>query len=308
MLHRRDAILAGITDTDLRRDCHQNNLVHIARGSYLPEPEYRELDVVDKHRARVVAAAHRHGETAVFSHISAAVLHGFDVWNAPLQAVHVTRTGARPGRRGPNVHHHPTALEPAEIVEIDGLRVTSPARTITDLARTLSLHSAVSTGDHALRLGLAVGDLAASVATATGRHGAAKARHALTLMDGRSESVGESLSRLLIREVGLPTPSLQRRVFGSGGESLGRVDFDFPGTAVVGEFDGKVKYGKYPKPGQDASDVLYREKIREDRIRDTGLVVVRWVWADLSRPLVLRSRIAEAFRRAHKWRGGPRTT
>jgi hypothetical protein len=49
----------------------------------------------------------------------------------------------------------------------------------------------------------------------------------------------------------------------------------------VGEFDGKIKYGRLLRPGQDAGEVVYAEKLREDALRDTGLSVVRWTWQDL---------------------------
>jgi hypothetical protein len=54
------------------------------------------------------------------------------------------------------------------------------------------------------------------------------------------------------------------------------VDFLWRDQRLVGEFDGKVKYGRLLKPGQSVSDVVYDEKVREDRIRDEDLGVVRW--------------------------------
>lgn len=300
LLHRRQALQDGLTDDDLRRLRRDNTLIHVARGAYLAESEYRKLDALGKHRARAVAAADRLESDAVLSHISAAAIHGFDVWGAPLKAVHLTRPDCSHGRRRAMVHVHPAPLAPSEIVTISGLRVTSAARTIADLARTVSLKSAVSTGDHALHLGLSTEDLAAAVTGAAGRHGIARARRAVALMDGRSESVGESLSRLVIKELGLPTPDLQRTIQSSEHRNLGRVDFLFEEAGVVGEFDGKMKYGKYLKPGEHPGEPVYREKLREDRIRDTGLMVVRWVWGDLDRPLVLRRRIEKAFERAHR--------
>lgn len=301
LLHRRHAIRDGLTDDDLRRERRRNNLVQVARGSYLSETEYRELDAVGRHCARSIAAADRLESDAVLSHVSAAVLHGFDVWGVQLKAVHLTRPASSHGRRRALIHVHPTPLDPSEIVAIDGLRVTSPARTIADLARMASLESAVSTGDHALHLGLSTEDLVDAVESAAGRHGISRARRAITLMDGRSESVGESLSRLLIRKLGLPTPDLQRTIRNSEHQSLGRVDFLFEEAGVVGEFDGKVKYGKYLKPGQSTSQVVYEEKLREDRIRESGLMVVRWTWEDLDHPAVLRRRIEKAFTMARNW-------
>lgn len=300
LLHRSDAILDGHTDSELLGRRRRSELVQVARGSYLSEADYRRLDAVDRHRARVVAVAHRHGEDAVFSNVSAAAMHGYDLWDVPLDTVHLTHGGGGHGKLRHGVHRHHEQLAPNEIVSSGGLLLTSAARTIADLARTVSLTSAVATGDCALRRGLALDALNATVAAAKGRRGAPKARRALALMDGRSDSVGESLSRLTIRDLGLPVPELQKHVWSSAGEEIGRVDFYFPGLGVVGEFDGRVKYGKYLIFGQAPGDAVFQEKIREDRIRDTGLVVVRWTWDDLRRPQALRRRICAAFERGRK--------
>ncbi|WP_024796653.1 hypothetical protein [Tomitella biformata] len=300
LLYRSDAVLDGATDSQLRSRRRTGELVHLTRGSYLLQTDYGSLNALGRHRARISAVAHRHGEDAVISHVSAAAMHGYDLWDVHLDAVHLSQAGPANGKRRHGVHRHREQLAPGEIVSVGGILVTSAARTIADLARTVSLKSAVVTGDCALRRGLPTAALVAEVAAAKGRHGAPNARHALALMDGRSESVGESLSRLKIRELRLPAPELQKDVWNADREWLGRADFYFPGHAVVGEFDGKVKYGKYLKTGQAAGDAVYQEKVREDRIRDTGLVVVRWVWDDLRQPHILHRRICAAFERRRR--------
>lgn len=300
LLYRSDTILDGETDSQLRSRRQSGELVQVARGSYLRQAVLSELDAVSRHRVRVAAVVHRHSGEVVVSHVSAAALHGYDLWKAPLDAVYLTHSGPGNGERRQGVHRHREQLAASEIVSVGEHLVTSPARTIADLARSVDWRSAVVTGDCALHRGLPPDALTTAVAVARGRHGAPNARRALALMDGRSESVGESLSRLKIHELRLPAPDLQKKVWDSAGNFLGRTDFYFPGLAVVGEFDGKVKYGKYLKPGQSASDAVYLEKVREDRIRGTGLVVVRWIWDDLWRPQTLRRRICEAFERGRK--------
>ena len=64
------------------------------------------------------------------------------------------------------------------------------------------------------------------------------------------------------------------------------------------EFDGRIKYGRLLKPGQDAGDAVRAEKRREDAIRDEDWGVVRWVWADLARPDQLAGRVRRARGRA----------
>jgi very-short-patch-repair endonuclease len=69
------------------------------------------------------------------------------------------------------------------------------------------------------------------------------------------------------------------------------VDICFPRWRLVFEIDGR---GKYEDP-----DSRWKEKLREDRIRDREYHVVRLVWADLTGdPVALKAKIDEGFRRA----------
>jgi hypothetical protein len=47
-------------------------------------------------------------------------------------------------------------------------------------------------------------------------------------------------------------------------------------------------------------DVLFAEKKREERLRELGWQVVRWVWADLYRPDELLQRLRAAFERGRR--------
>ena len=61
--------------------------------------------------------------------------------------------------------------------------------------------------------------------------------------------------------------------------------------------DGKVKYGRLRRPGEESEDAVFREKLREDRVRDLGWEVVRWTWSDLQQPEVIADRLRRAFAR-----------
>lgn len=104
--------------------------------------------------------------------------------------------------------------------------------------------------------------------------------------------MGESLSRVRIAEVGLPAPVLQFEVFDEHGVWIARVDFAWPESGVVGEFDGAVKYTGTPE--QVARAVL-AEKRRQQAIEDAGWRVVRWTWSDLADRGRFRTRIAAAL-------------
>jgi len=98
-----------------------------------------------------------------------------------------------------------------------------------------------------------------------------------------------------MNNAGLETPELQFDVYDDFGYLIGRSDFSWRGGRVLGEFDGKVKYGDPFVKGESPVDVLFREKRREDSLRATGAWVVRWVWADLAPPQVFVGRIQRAL-------------
>jgi hypothetical protein len=81
------------------------------------------------------------------------------------------------------------------------------------------------------------------------------------------------------------------------GVEVARVDLAWPAYGLFLEFDGKVKYERLLKKGESASDVVFREKRREDMIcRLTGWRCIRIVWADLYQPQITAARIRGMFR------------
>jgi hypothetical protein len=128
---------------------------------------------------------------------------------------------------------------------------------------------------------------------ATGRRGSPPARRVVAFADLRSESPGETRSRVAIARAGLPAPTLQHEI-----PELGiRTDFYWEEFRTVGEFDGKVKYGRGFRPGQNPGDVVFVEKRREDALRDLGRQVARWTWDELEPFDAAADRIRRAFAR-----------
>ena len=71
-----------------------------------------------------------------------------------------------------------------------------------------------------------------------------------------------------------------------------RVDALFAEQRTIVEFDGRVKY--------DDPDAIWREKLREDRLRELGYEVVRVTWAELFDPVALAAKVRRAFDRARR--------
>ena len=293
----RSLLDQGYDYDDLRRLQRGGELFRVRRGAYAREDNHDQL-VEEGHRRLVLGTAPQLRDGAVLSHGSAAVLHGLPVWPAAVERVHVTRHRRGNGVKRSIVHVHGAPLAPLEITLVDNMPVTSLRRTVLDLARTLPMTQAVAAGDRALALDLSRQELDAGLLAMERWPGVRAARRAVQFLDVRSESPGESVSRVRLVEEGLPRPEPQREIFGQDGRLIARVDFYWEEHRTVGEFDGKIKYGRLLKPGQRIEDVIFDEKVREDAVRDTGLQVVRWIWSDLHRAGVLRERVLRAFARA----------
>jgi hypothetical protein len=186
-------------------------------------------------------------------------------------------------------------------MEIDGVLVTSPARTLLDLARTVSFGNAVVAIDHALNPDRAdppvlvlADELSEALAAARSARGLVRAQRAIDFGRPNVANPGESLSRVAIFELGFPDPELQCRHRNPRGGWY-YSDHEWPAHRLIGEFDGKGKYVKdeYLR-GRSPGDVVYAEKIREDHLRAEGFTVVRWGWAELADRAMLRRILVDA--------------
>jgi predicted transcriptional regulator of viral defense system len=284
---------AGYTADEVRRMLRSGVVISVRRGVYVDgaPPD----DAAARHALLTRAAVGELDGAAVVSHVSAAVLHGLPVWGLPLDVVQVTRNRRRTGARcGTRVHMHSAPLAADETVVVDGVPCTSMARTVVDVARAAPFETAVVSADAALRCGLDRAALGEALLRARGWQGVPAARRVAAFADGRSESVGESRSRVAITLAGLPAPTLQFPV--RCGRSTAYTDFGWERQRTVGEFDGKAKYGRPGEPGRGAGEAVYAEKLREDAIRAEGWEVVRWRWADLHDFAPTAARIRERFR------------
>ncbi|MBS9375481.1 hypothetical protein [Rhodococcus sp. B50] len=297
LLFRSDLLASGTTADEIRHALRAGRLRLVTRGVYIDGT--LELDPIEHHRVRARAIHGAETGAAVISHVSAAVMHGFDLWDVDLSRVHISREWASGGRRTGSLHLHTTSFRSDEVCRIADVSVTSVARTVVDLARTLPPDQAVASGDSALRMyPEAAASIPDALASACNRNGIAAARRIAQFLDGRSESVGESLSRLRISTAGLPAPVLQYELRTASGAFVARPDFYWKGAGVVGEFDGRGKYG-FGEPGVTA-ETVHREKLREDAIRTLGLEVVRWTWRDLFHFEAVRDRLVAAATRARR--------
>jgi hypothetical protein len=290
-LNLRPQLLAdGLTDAELRGFRRRGVLTAVRPGAYVRGS--RPDDAVAHHLLAIRAALPRLGADTVISHTSAAVVHGLPLWSVPLDRVHATRNRVSGARRSGVVQLHAAALDPHEVTVVGGLLVTTVARTVGDLGRLLPFDRALVPADGALHQRLVTRDeLVEMLGRRPRRPRNAAARRVVAFAHGGAETPGETRSRVAIRRAGLPAPVLQHAVIGT------RTDFYWEEFRTVGEFDGKIKYGRLLRPGQEPGDVVFAEKRREDALRDHGLEVVRWVWDELDTFDEVAARVRRAFAR-----------
>jgi hypothetical protein len=312
LITRRQALASGMSDRELQHRCQSGQWRRVRPGRYLDAPE-PDLTPADRHVLLAVATCDAISGEPVLSHCSALVLHGIPTWSLPLDRVHLTHNRTNGGRIHKQLVVHATHVEPDEITIVNDLRVTTPPRTVLDIARVMDFEQAVVIGDSALRLGLTTtNELREHLERARQRRGARKAAHAIAFLDGRSESIGESLSRVAIHRGGLPAPELQARVFTDAEVCVGRVDFLFAELGVIGEFDGASEQQSELHSARPLEQAVIAEKNREDQLHALGWMVVRWTWADLNDPTRLARRVHSAAataartHRSGQWIPSPR--
>lgn len=296
---RPDALAEGLDDKAIRRALTARLWTRIRQGVYTFTDLWDLADPVQRHHAAAHAVARRLGDRVALSHTSAAVAHRLTVWGAELDQVHVTRLDGSPGRTEAGVVHHEGLCSETDLVVVDGVLAVHPARAALEMALVGSTESALVTLDSALRLRCTRRELRAHYDRLQLWPGARKLQVAVRLADGLAASAGESRARYLFYLHDLPAPELQFEVYDDGGDLAGVTDFAWPDHRLLGEFDGKVKYGRLLRPGEEPQDAVFREKRREDRLRElTGWSMVRLTWGDLYKGAATSQRIRRLLARA----------
>jgi predicted transcriptional regulator of viral defense system len=296
LLMARDA-RTDAARTDLARRAATGELTRISTGVYFPAERWRDFSARERYLLRACVVSARAADPITFSHATAAAIWGLP-WLGPWpDRVDVVRTEPGGGQYALGVSRH-RMVGDLGVEQIDGLRVTSLARTVVDIARQPGFMRAVVVGDAAMsgRLRLQHASASATVSRAALLEqleqvplAATRARDAVRFFDPGAESPGESISRVSLWRAGFPSPVLQQK-FGAF-----RVDFWWPDSEVIGEFDGRVKYlDAGARGGQSADEIVYAEKLREDELRRQCRGFARWSYTDAMSPAALRARLQDA--------------
>lgn len=291
-----DLAAARISPTRVRTQLKAGALVQLSRGVYaLPGlVQAAAGDPAREHALAAAAAIRRIGSWAVASHQSAAVIHGLSLMSRPDGAeVTLTRSPesskSRSGRAGTRIHIAETP--PGHRTTVHDVQVTTVARTVVDLARTIPFAEGVVVADSALHGRKTTRSELIAVHAAYPRWpGSRRAQHVIDFSDHRSESALESVARVSFHEHGLPAPRLQAWVGGDEG-IVGRADFFWPQHGTIGEADGALKYSTPTRAISQPEMGAW--------LRDAGFEVVHFNWYQITTvPWQVVASLRAAFSRA----------
>ena len=294
---RHELIAQGLSDRAIARSVSAGQLVRIRRGAYTFGQVWDALDAEGRFGLRSRAVLRQARTPVVLSHTSAVSEYGAPTWGFDLDDVHVTRTDGLAGRREAGVQQHCGLVRPGDFVVSNGVPVMTPARTTLETTMLGNTEASLCVANYMLHHGLVTErELHAQYVDMNWWRDTLPAEIVLRLADRRIESVGETRTFWCCFQQGLPMPQPQFEVFDASGWLVARVDFAWPELGVFLEFDGRIKYEKLLREGERPSDIVVREKKREELVcRITRWRCVRVSWDELSSPVRLAAKIRSAL-------------
>ena len=249
---RAQLLDAGLTKTQIDRRIATRRLHRLHRGVYAVG--HRVLTVEGRWMAAVLAA----GPGAALSHATAAA--AWDLRRAPA-VIHVTvpGRGGRERRAGIRIHRSPSLR--GNVILHRGIPITTPARTIVDLSRSLAgrpLEQLIDLADQRGLVDFAELREAASLRAVLARYAAATTRSEL-----------EERFLALCDDFGIPRPETNARVEGI------EVDFLWRDRRLIVEVDG---YAYHRSPAE-----FERDRERDVTLEVAGWRVLRFTWSQITR-------------------------
>lgn len=213
----------------------------------------------------------------IYSHISAALIHGLPVAYPVTHQIEVVRPGVN--RRFKSIHVRGSQIPKAHRATIAGAEVTSLERTLIDVARSYNLDVSVPMIDDALHRELTTREkILTTLDRCLEKRNSAKVRLAIDLSDSRRESPAEAVAAVRFYEHGITGLEPQVTFHADSLRRDIRVDFCHRRARLIIEIDGIGKlYLGSGVPRQE----LERERRREQWLRDQGWQVIRISWKEL---------------------------
>jgi hypothetical protein len=244
-----------------------SDLASAGRLLYLPSGWEFELPAL----ARALSAA---TPGAWISHLTAAVLLGLWLpsWFQDCRELHLSKPKSLPQVRRAGVTGHTVLAFDDEIMDWQGIRLSTPARTWLDLARLVPLEDLVAIGDQLVRQPrpeleqrsepwATMQELRMMISRHPKMQGIVKARTAVDMIRAGADSAPETFLRLALTEAGLPDPELQIRVV-PGDLYSPAADLGYRKQRIAIQYDG----GHH----------LTREQQSRDNYRDEYFLAAGW--------------------------------
>jgi hypothetical protein len=274
VLSRKQILGFGLGTRTIRRRVEAGRL----------HPVHREVYALGRstldQRGEWMAAVLACGDGALLSHRSAAALWGLIRWRTP-------EVLALQGRKRPGIAVHECGVHREEQTVIDGIPVTTVARTLLDVAEVADEHLLVRSFEEADRLDLLeMSALEEVYARGRGRHGLKSLRRLMD--DARPPHTNSPLEDRVVglcRRFGLPTPQTNVNVLGR------EVDVFWPEQKLMVEADSYEFH-------------RHRAAFERDRARDAAMQAVGYVVIRLThRRLTSEPAKVAAQLRHLLWRG-----
>lgn len=214
--------------------------------------------------ARIRAAVWGYGRRAVASGLTAAWWHGLTRFAPNVAEVTVPRDSH--GRRHDGTRVRRRDLPGVDVVEVNGLRVTSLPLTVVEAAAQRG--GGAKLMDNALQRCVDLDSLWRTHLRNKGRTGAPRSRRLLQAASDGARSEAERLLHKLLREAGITGWKANHPVGGY------RVDVGFPQQKVAIEVDGFAYHS-----GADAFQI---DRLRQNDITLARWQVLRFTWLDLT--------------------------
>ncbi len=268
--------------------------VRVERGLLVPVHRgvYRHAAGEDSRWTTLLAACLACGPAAVASHRSAGRL--WDLRGVPRWRPEVTVPGTRLPRVHEAVVHRTDRLDPEDVTAVQGVPVTSVARTLLDLGALLHVDPLRSAAEDAvLRSLVSPLDLLCTLERlgGRGRRGTRRLRAVVTgllPLPAALESRLEAALLRIVRESGAPPPPMQYDAVVAGGRRV-RFDFAWPALRIAVEADGRRWHA--------TSADFERDLARHNAVTAAGWRLYRYGWADVhQRRERTRAELAAALR------------
>jgi predicted transcriptional regulator of viral defense system len=269
IVRRADAARAGVTDRDVDRLLEVGLLVGLHPGVY------RHAAVAFDETARLLAAVWAAGRSAVASHRSGAWL--WELRDVPRWRPELTVPGRTRKAVSRATVHRTDRLEPMDVTAVDGVPVTTVARTLLDLGGVVDPRVVRQATQDAVIRGLVQPEDLVCVLERLGRRGrrgTAALRSVVeeASLDARLESrLEQELLEVLLRcQVPPPVPQFELRCL--DGRRV-RLDFAWPAERVAVEADGRRWHA--------TTADFERDRARGNSITASGWSLYRFGWADV---------------------------